>query len=222
MKQSDLILPISISLISYKSNYSVELRSFGLHFLEHALLTRWNTWTPQQQLDFRNTLVSLLLDNLSPTGPEKRLIKEKMASLIVGIALRMWPQNWPDFRSFLEGLFNASVFNLIEIALMVVRSFAEDIFIYELKHVDEARLHELKAALLAEAPFLLTLVSNYMKGLANQLSGPHLEAQARSPLEAVLIDGVQAWAAYLDWVPFQYAPVGPVPARPLAYPCVGL
>lgn len=194
------MLPISISLVNCSSGYSFEIRIFGLHFLEHALISRWNAFSAQEQVDFRQAIISLLLDGLASSASEKRALKEKMAGLIVSIALRTWPQNWPDFRSFLSQLFSTGRLTLIEVGLMIIRSLAEDIFMYDLKHIEGPRLHELKAALTLEAPFLLSMVAEYTKSLSLVLQEKSGDVSVN---EFVFTEAIQVWSPYIDWIPFQ-------------------
>jgi hypothetical protein len=136
--------------------------------------------------------------------PEKKLIKEKLASLVVAIALRTWPQQWPDFREFLRSLFHAKNLVSTERALYIVRTFAEDVFIFDTPHLEDARLHELKMALISEAPAFLGLVSDYLKSLTGSFSATSVDPVQGLTQETLLIEAIHVWTAYAEWIPFQY------------------
>ena len=127
--------------------------------------------------------------------------------MLVSVAMRTWPQQWPDFRSFLQSLFqSSSQLAPIEVALLTIKNFAEDIFIYDNSHIDDSRLQELKAALIAEAPAFLALVADYMKKLAPLLSStasPTTPSQSQIQ-QTVFIEAIHVWTAYVEWAPFQY------------------
>lgn len=112
----------------------------------------------------------------------------------------MWPQNWLDFRPFIATLFSSNRINIIEVGLMIVRCLAEDIFIYGLQHVDESRLNELKAALMAEAPFLLSTIIEYMENLSRILAEKSGDVKSS---EALFAEAIELWSVYVGWLPFK-------------------
>ena len=141
---------------------------------------------------------------MSTTSLEKKLIKEKLASLIVAVAIRTWPQQWPAFRIFLESLFQTSSHLApIEVALLIIKTFAEDLFIYNTRHIDESRYQELRTAMIAEAPAFLRLVSEYMRKLVSFLSSSPTDFVDRQLQQTIFIEAINVWTAYVEWSPFQ-------------------
>eukprot|EP01104_Vermistella_antarctica_P012756 TRINITY_DN3750_c3_g1_i1.p1 TRINITY_DN3750_c3_g1~~TRINITY_DN3750_c3_g1_i1.p1 ORF type:complete len:1124 (-),score=301.77 TRINITY_DN3750_c3_g1_i1:588-3959(-) len=109
----------------FQSQQNDLVRFFGLQLVEQTIRDGWNTLSHEERVTVRGTLLQLIASGLQDIGVEKRFIHEKLASLVVSIVKREWPQRWPDLMDNLQQLCQIGDTQL-ELVLVVFRSLAED------------------------------------------------------------------------------------------------
>ena len=172
---------------------------FGLHMLDDLMQMHWNMWHISEQVVFRDNFLKMVQQryqySYTSTG-QPRVIQEKIAKLIVGIALRTWPEQWPDFLpihaqssgSFLTTILPA--FSL-ELTLDIERILAEEIFIQcsISNKMEDQRKAELKSVLLKCCPFLVEQWRDIM----------HMPGFAAS--ESLAASLFRLLCIYVEWMP---------------------
>ena len=103
------------------------VRHFGLSLLEHSVRHDWHTFDDAQVLDIRNWTISL---SQSISEHEPVYLRNKVAHLLVEVAKKDWAISWFDMDSFLLVLWNRESRHK-ELALTVLESLSEDVFIRE-------------------------------------------------------------------------------------------
>ncbi|TPX35927.1 hypothetical protein SmJEL517_g01740 [Synchytrium microbalum] len=126
------------------------VRHFGLSALEHGIRFHWAQYTAQEREQIRNCVVDLVQNGTKDILIEPLYIKEKCARLFVEVAKRMWPgQAWDNADRLLRQLYDATP-TTREVVLLILRSLAEDVFVFE-DAVAELRKRELCSAMMASA-----------------------------------------------------------------------
>jgi hypothetical protein len=92
------------------------------------------------------------------------MIKQKFARTITLVAIRSWPQEWPELGPTLRSMITSSRPILVELAIFSLKTLAEDIFVFP-ENTPERRRSELKTAMLTEAPGLLDLLTSKLDAL---------------------------------------------------------
>lgn len=73
------------------------IRHFGLQLLEHLIKSQWPQYGPEQKQSITNTIFTVIKYGLKDMFAEDSFIKQKVASLLVEVAKREFPQHWPNF-----------------------------------------------------------------------------------------------------------------------------
>ncbi|KAI9204326.1 armadillo-type protein [Polychytrium aggregatum] len=129
------------------SGQSDTVRHLGLSMLEDAVRYKWDNYDDPTKLKLREMSIDLVKAGTKGIEFEKNFIKEKIVRIFVEIAKRQWPWEWPDMDLLIQELYRDSP-TTQELSLMIYRSLAEDVFIYE-DAVAELRKRELTAIMLS-------------------------------------------------------------------------
>ncbi|KAJ3090614.1 hypothetical protein HK102_003205 [Quaeritorhiza haematococci] len=130
IKESTVSPTLGHFLAHKNNNQSEVVRYFGLALLEHSVKYKWANLQPAERDQTREAVVDLLKNGTYDILVERPFIKEKLAKLVVEVAKRMWPLQWPDMDALLRELYVSSPISQ-ELVLIIYRSLAEDIFIYD-------------------------------------------------------------------------------------------
>lgn len=129
---ANTVIPFAEALLSpLLSNppqpISLHIIHFGFHVIDVLLLSAPTPWSdfPEQLRQRVRSIAVILFDaiNMSPTLPN--LVAEKTIALVSGLAIREWPQNWPEF---LDTLLNST--SQPKYVCKVLTVLAEDVFEY--------------------------------------------------------------------------------------------
>ncbi|TPX64131.1 hypothetical protein SpCBS45565_g06113 [Spizellomyces sp. 'palustris'] len=136
--------------LAHKQNSQPDiLRHFGLSLIENAVRFKWNdgSYSDQDRAELRDAVVDLVTNGTHEIFVERTYIKEKVSRLFVEVAKRMWPIQWPHMDILLRELYAQNP-TTRELCLLIYRSLAEDVFLYE-DVVAELRKQELVTGMMA-------------------------------------------------------------------------
>jgi exportin-5 len=94
-QSADQILQIASQIVGVQLAGFV--RHFGFQLLEHLIKSQWEKFTPEQKQGITNVVFNVIKSGLKDLFTEEVFIKHKVASLLVEIAKREFPQHWPNF-----------------------------------------------------------------------------------------------------------------------------
>ena len=106
---------------------AAEVRHFGLSLLEHNVRHNWHSFSDEQALEVRNSIVTLCQ---SVTEDDPLFLRNKVAHLLVELAKKDWVRSWYDLDSILVKIWNESTLYK-ELVLNVLEGLSEDVFVRE-------------------------------------------------------------------------------------------
>ncbi|KAI9031353.1 armadillo-type protein [Hyaloraphidium curvatum] len=109
---------------------SENVRHFGLGCIEYAIRFRWTEYGTDERTKLRDLVADLLRTGTDALVYQKKFLKEKLATIVVEIAKRMWPLEWTDFETLLQELY-ASGPGGQDLVLSILRSLGEDIYVFD-------------------------------------------------------------------------------------------
>lgn len=136
---------------------SVAVVHYAFHIIDAHLLQSAQPWTefPDHVRASVRTLATTLVSRLLPTSPS--LLTQKTISLLVALALREWPQRWPDF---LDQLLVDST--PPRIACLVLQELSDEIHVFS-DRIQSARRQDLRHAMALSLPQILAYVTNALQ-----------------------------------------------------------
>ncbi|RUS23455.1 hypothetical protein BC937DRAFT_86141 [Endogone sp. FLAS-F59071] len=168
----DPLSPLYGHALAHKDNCHPDVaRHFGLGLIEDAIRFRWNdgTYGPSEKKKIRLAVVDLVFRGTNDIMEEKGFIKAKLATIFVEVAKREWPGRWEDMDHILQELYTSGQ-TTQELSLMIYRSLAEDIFIYE-DAIAELRKKDLQTAMICSVSSAWVLEEQYPEGA--KIEGPN-------------------------------------------------
>lgn len=126
---------------------------YAFHILDVHLLNSTKPWTdfPDEIRNALRTLATDVISRLNDNHPS--LLFQKAVSLIVALALREWPQRWPEFLDQLLSPLNQPI-----IACRVLEDLSEQVHVFS-DRIQNARRQELHHALVLTLPQILDYVT---------------------------------------------------------------
>lgn len=189
----------------------LSVRLFGLNVLEEYVKARLDLGAAGRLRDGAWSLLALVV---AVPASERRLMQDKTAGLVAQLALRIWPQYWPDFFDRLLALVAADGTSLeqdassvirTEMGLRMVRLVVQEIHpregAGEKKLLgDEARRPELQQALALVLPQMITRLYTLLPHCSQWPPG---QLRVMQPLLEVLME---AFGSIALWVPLETGP----------------
>lgn len=80
------------------------LRFFGLQLVEHSIEQRWDVYDEAVHSEVKQSLLQLMFNGTLPLEEEFPFVRNKIASIVAEVAVRTWPQRWPEFMDQLVDL----------------------------------------------------------------------------------------------------------------------
>eukprot|EP01062_Namystynia_karyoxenos_P000800 TRINITY_DN10296_c1_g1_i1.p1 TRINITY_DN10296_c1_g1~~TRINITY_DN10296_c1_g1_i1.p1 ORF type:complete len:1184 (+),score=409.38 TRINITY_DN10296_c1_g1_i1:94-3645(+) len=75
---------------------------FALHLLEHAVEQHWNSYADEERAQWRQALLQAAQAAAQAAeGTYGPMLRRKLAAVIASVAIREWPQRWPELLPFL-------------------------------------------------------------------------------------------------------------------------
>jgi hypothetical protein len=181
---------------------------FGLHCLEHLINTHWASLS-QQQHHYLKEQILIIINNISNapnniTYYSTKAIKQKTVKLLSDLALREWPQNWPNLTDQLFSMLstNNNIIVLNEFIVLFFRNLSEQITAFNL-HLPEQRKKEIHDALMhiidKIMPFLLGNLENHYNSYTKASSDSE-----KSPYKSILTAILECLNSFCDFLPAKY------------------
>ncbi|OUM69485.1 hypothetical protein PIROE2DRAFT_2577 [Piromyces sp. E2] len=144
-----------------KTTANENVRFYCLNIFEDYIATRWHYLQVDEKLEIRNFIYNYLKDNNSTLS---RLILNKGIKIIVNIAKRDWPLEWPELIPDLLKLNNS--FDELRLSFTIIKTINEE-FTSSREDINASRKIELKQLFLRYVPMIIsrmmTLLENIYK-----------------------------------------------------------
>lgn len=147
-------LQLAQYLLANNPTNSLPFIHYAFHVLDARLMnssTPWSSFPPELRTAVR-TLATSLISSLTDSHPS--LLRQKSVSLLVDLALREWPQRWPNF---LDQLLQDSIPPLV--VCHVLHDLSDRIHVFS-DSIQPARRQELRHAMALSLPQTLAYITN--------------------------------------------------------------
>eukprot|EP00040_Diaphanoeca_grandis_P029148 m.169906 g.169906 ORF g.169906 m.169906 type:complete len:1224 (-) comp31595_c0_seq1:50-3721(-) len=194
-------------------NFSDYSQHFGLQLMEHVVKHRWNGCSDEHKSQIKNGLLQLIEQvGNSPVNPKQGFLRKKIAAVVAEIALREWPQRWPDLLPLLSHLSTEAILQIttpqssptvlkghLSIVLSVFHILSEEINDFAL-NLDKSRKSDLTKGLQESIEMIVPFLAKVMDGL-----GVIIQQRPESVAGAdeILKELLQCLTVYLEWIPFK-------------------
>lgn len=186
---------ISLQLVGHSNLY---VQHYAFHSLECLVKSTWDQLGPQQHNQLKQHASSMFRAGGSA---KQKFIREKICQFVSQIAIRDWPQRWPQM---LPGLFQiAGVGNpgssptTITMLLMIIRNLASQIIAFN-PNVPEKRCREIQTGLRASMNPIKDLLHSTLSTSLQNMQNPGRSDAAISQ-QAVRLS-LETIKAVVDWV----------------------
>eukprot|EP00127_Corallochytrium_limacisporum_P004883 Clim_evm27s191 gene=Clim_evmTU27s191 len=198
------VLPYCLDILDKSQGRSHADRHFALQVLLHIVQHRWNDdCTQQEKSDLKDISLKLLANQVYDILNEAVYVKEKMAQLVVEIAKREWPQQWPYLFGDLMKIAESGD-TQVELVLITLRTLAEDIVIYN-EGMKERRRKELITSLTNEVEGVFGFVRNLLERWVSEYEACNGNAARIHNLRVPIMlasASLDLITAFINWVPF--------------------
>lgn len=135
---------------------------FAFHVIDAHLLQSAQPWTsfPDDIRSSVRSMATTIINQLRDAHPQ--LLRQKAVALLVALALREWPQRWPDF---LDHLLQPSTPALI--ACHVLQDLSDQIHVFS-DRIQNTRRQELRQAMALSLPQTLAYVTRVVDTAVSQ------------------------------------------------------
>ena len=178
------------------------VRHFGLKLIEDIIKLRWNDMSGEEKLFVKDNAMRLMAEGSSDILTEDLHIKDVIARIVVEIAKREWPQQWPGFLTELETLCSKGN-TQTELVMFVMLRLTEDVAVLQTLEQTQRR-KEIYQALTAQMDtifqFLLTLLERHYQAYVDAGSANSTDTKRKSHAkvcQAVL----ETFNAFVEWAP---------------------
>jgi len=142
-----------------KTTMNDNVRFYCLNIYEDYITTRWHYLEVDEKLEIRNFLYNYLKDNNST---QSRLITNKGIKIIVNIAKRDWPSDWPELIPDLLKLNNS--FDELKFSFSVIKTISEE-FTSSREDINASRKIELKQLFIENVPLIIHRMMEYLNSI---------------------------------------------------------
>jgi len=160
IKNSPQCTNVSLYLVK-SSEADHQLKYFGLELLKHQVKIKWTNLSEEEKSEIKQVLMKLIV-NISTDVP--KYFFSSLSSILTEVVKHTWPQAWPNM---LDEVIQNFVLNdnksSAEIALQMLLSLCEDVYLIEGNVSLNARLKDLKQALSLATDKLIELLTNVLK-----------------------------------------------------------
>ena len=151
--------------IILSANADSIIKHFGLKLLEDVIKLKWNNMTPQQKLFVKESAMNIMAKGIQDILKEPNHVKDAIARIVVEIAKREWPQQWPSFLAELESMSSKGDAQS-ELVMFVMLRLVEDVAVLQTLEQNQRR-KEIYQALTSHMEtifqFLLSLLETHYK-----------------------------------------------------------
>ncbi|CAG0917181.1 unnamed protein product [Notodromas monacha] len=189
--------------LAQRLEYSTAVRHFGLHMLEHAIKFCWNQMTAGEKLFLKDKSLELINVGTKGFTCEETLIKDGIARLIVEIAKREWPQQWPGMLTELSQICLNGGEIQHELVLLFFLRLGEDTAVLQTIE-NSVRRREIQQALSVQIreifDFFMRSLERFCKPM-KLMSEMDRKTIAGLPVVKVAQTVLSTISAYIEWVP---------------------
>jgi len=150
-------------LFVYKKKINFNLKILLLIIIKDYIATRWHYLQVDEKLEIRNFIYNYLKDNNSTLS---RLILNKGIKIIVNIAKRDWPLEWPELIPDLLKL-NSS-FDDLRLSFTIIKTINEE-FTSSREDINASRKIELKQLFLEYVPMIISRMMNLLDNIYKEV-----------------------------------------------------
>ena len=147
----------------YKKKINFNLKILLLIIIKDYIATRWHYLQVDEKLEIRNFIYNYLKDNNSTLS---RLILNKGIKIIVNIAKRDWPLEWPELIPDLLKL-NSS-FDDLRLSFTIIKTINEE-FTSSREDINASRKIELKQLFLEYVPMIISRMMNLLDNIYKEV-----------------------------------------------------
>ncbi|KAJ8046032.1 Exportin-5 [Holothuria leucospilota] len=200
-ESSTMCIPYGIKLAFIQNPPNI--RHFGLQLLEHSVKFQWNTISVDDKVLVKDTVMRMMSSGTNHILKEKIYIKDGLAKVVVEMAKREWPQQWPTFMNELHSLCKEGE-TQTELVMFILLRLVEDAV--GSQNIPQQRRKEISQALNAEMESLFTFFRELLKHYTDRFQlkkseGSLEEAQAACKVaENVLL----TLSGFVEWTPSQH------------------
>jgi exportin-5 len=87
---------LSKNMLHLAKNMLLQIRHFGYQLIEDLVKRKWAELSEPDKQQLKTALLECLVSGTHDLLAEKTYVKEKLASIVVEVAKREWPQHWTD------------------------------------------------------------------------------------------------------------------------------
>lgn len=181
------------------------VRHFGLKLVEDIIKLRWNDMNGEEKVFVKDNAMRLMAEGASDILTEDLHIKDVIARIVVEIAKREWPQQWPGFLTELERLCTKGN-TQTELVMFVMLRLTEDVAVLQTLEQTQRR-KEIYQALTAQMDtifkFLLTLLERHYQAYVNagHETAPNTTDVLRKTHSKVCQAVLETFNAFVEWAP---------------------
>jgi len=181
------------------------VRHFGLKLVEDIIKLRWNDMNGEEKIYVKNNAMRLMDEGASDILSEDLHIKDVIARIVVEIAKREWPQQWPSFLTELENLCTKG-YTQTELVMFVMLRLTEDVAVLQTLEQSQRR-KEIYQALTSQMDiifqFLLKLLEqHYQAYLCAGLENPNNRTGILRKTHSKVCQAVlETFNAFVEWAP---------------------
>jgi hypothetical protein len=146
-----------------KTTINENARFYCLNIFEDYINTQWHYLETNEKLEIRNFIFNYLKSNNSTLS---RLIINKGVKIIVNIAKKDWPLDWPDLISDLLKLNNS--FDELRLSFNIIKTMNEE-FTSSREDINASRKIELKQLLLQYVPLIISRIMGYLENIYKEV-----------------------------------------------------
>uniref|UniRef100_A0A8C4QPI4 Exportin 5 n=1 Tax=Eptatretus burgeri TaxID=7764 RepID=A0A8C4QPI4_EPTBU len=159
VKENSPCLSICGRLMATKTN-SAMVRHFGLQLLEHCIKFRWINMNQEEKLQLKEDIWKIITDGTLPIMEEEAHVKDVVSRLVVEMAKREWPQQWPEMLDELKALCKIGK-TQTDLVLLVLVRLVEDVICFNL--LPTQRRRDIQQALNAQLGKLFEFICHILK-----------------------------------------------------------
>uniref|UniRef100_UPI00358FCC8B exportin-5-like n=1 Tax=Myxine glutinosa TaxID=7769 RepID=UPI00358FCC8B len=202
VKENSPCLTICGRLMSTKTNSAV-VRHFGLQLLEHCIKFRWNNMNQEEKLQLKEDVLKIIAEGTLPIMEEEAHIKDVASRLVVEMAKREWPQQWPEMLDELKALCKRGK-TQTDLVLLVLVRLVEDVICFNL--LPTQRRRDIQQALNVQLGNIFEFICHLLEHHASTFQQlqkncsseeQRLEAMAHGQIAK---GALRTLAGFLEWV----------------------
>ena len=178
------------------SAQQAQLRFFGLQLVEQSVAARWDDLDEAMHAEVKEQLLQLMAEGTLPLSSEHVFIRNKIGAVVAEVAVRAWPQRWPEFMDQLVSLCRMGP-TQIDLVLSVLITLTEEVMEYNAKLTNKRRA-DLTKGLRASLDDILPFVQQTLSAYVSAASSGAAVDESHSLLVASTL---RLTCVFASWIP---------------------